>query len=114
MSHETSDHKSQRICVCGCPESQHPRGEVCETADCACLRFKQPSPVDEGWQPIDTAPKDGTPILVFGPYEVAGRVNVVKWYCNSWAVTTDEYGWERVSYATHWQPLPSPPATETP
>jgi hypothetical protein len=76
------------------------------------------------WQPIETAPKDGTAILVYGadpcvyaddygcraPYFVA-------YWDNS---DTDEPIWRYASYdggyygacykPTHWMPLPDPPS----
>lgn len=75
-----------------------------------------------GWMPILTAPKDGTPILAWGFWagEITGpepRVKVIDiahwepggdfqgydWVCE----TGDAYGcWMK---PTHWQPLPEPP-----
>lgn len=65
-----------------------------------------------GWQPIDTAPRDGTPILAYSPvmgtYNTAYQRNephegdrfpcgfagyLGKWFC----------------YPTHWMPVPSRP-----
>lgn len=60
------------------------------------------------WQPIDTAPKDGTLILMADGGSVL---------CGLWS--KDESGWvdgsrdrngELVTWdATHWMPLPAPP-----
>lgn len=61
------------------------------------------------WQPIETAPRDGTPILV----GCVGRgVLIATWYermkCFSEAITgTDLWG---AKTPTHWMPLPPPPA----
>jgi len=82
------------------------------------------------WQPIETAPKDGTPIILFG-----GRVTAGHWEAERWPVSaeyhgsTGEYlgqfetgecieawwysedgGFDSESQPTHWMPLPPPPA----
>jgi hypothetical protein len=101
----------------------------------------QPSAAPEqaqGWQPIDTAPKDGTPILAFGrgtdkcmwpADEKMPETQCVIWW--SWHDTTrdeDAGGglfrkvperalemWKPMGphwfYPTHWMPLPEPPET---
>jgi hypothetical protein len=76
------------------------------------------------WQPIETAPKDGTKILGYGQWagEINGivqepRVYIVQFLKGGtdypgfeWAVDgTDAYAaWCKPS---HWQPLPPPPVT---
>lgn len=63
-------------------------------------------PVGEipAWQPIATAPRDGTEILV---YEIGGMY-FVRWESGTetW-VSTDSGAW--IDDATHWQPLPAAP-----
>jgi len=59
------------------------------------------------WQPIETAPKDGTDILVWWPFwskspEVAAFIDG-EWY--SECVTSDS----TEKPPTHWMPLPAPP-----
>ena len=71
------------------------------------------------WQPIETAPKDGTLIDVWD-----GRIRVadVRWCQESlWSaqdrrslktgfcVNDPEYGWCLLENPTHWMPLPAPP-----
>lgn len=59
------------------------------------------------WQPIETAPKDGTEILVFRQYEYGQTIlphyEVVRWE-GEWL-----YAGEYSIAATHWTPLPPPP-----
>ena len=76
------------------------------------------------WQPIETAPKDGTKILV---YTVHGDVELSDWYSISYPSyelcgVNDETGegiyrkiagnptegWNS-NMPTHWMPLPEPP-----
>lgn len=70
-----------------------------------------------GWQPIDSAPKDGMPILV----SAAGEICVaawtegfkeggwVGWVMGHGAVACED-DWYRVE-PTHWMPLPEPPVS---
>jgi hypothetical protein len=70
------------------------------------------------WQPIDTAPKDGSTFHInSGP--VPGNAccsNVEEPGCGiEWRYNTlRTQGWTNslTSLATHWQPLPTPPAAE--
>lgn len=71
------------------------------------------------WQPIETAPKDGTDILV--TVGTGGRCHVVAWL-DEHGEPSAEYGWWRVddnkhgpyslrgASPTHWMPLPDPPS----
>lgn len=58
------------------------------------------------WKPIETAPKDGTPLLLFGIYP--GDQQPLWWVTGGW-----QNGRFRGDYATppptHWLPLPAPP-----
>lgn len=74
---------------------------------------------DDGWQPIETAPKDGTWIIALadcGNPNFAGH-GVVQWRGDG--RTANAHGWydDRVQMmddATHWMPLPSPPHDQGP
>lgn len=86
----------------------------------------------DGWQPIETALKDGTLILLLVPAsdECEGLLedSTVGRTIGSWAVkTTGEEGWNFAGWdwchdayvegggePTHWQPLPPPPLGDTP
>jgi hypothetical protein len=74
----------------------------------------------EAWQPIETAPKDGSAILVYGPEllrEVNGHCAVVRWQTNEystvpwWTISDGKFGPHdlRGPSPTDWQPLPAPP-----
>lgn len=73
------------------------------------------------WQPIETAPKDGTDILVFQPKFVKynidswqrNRMAVVSWNTTNWTIShvggwecEEEFDWDAL---THWMPLPEAP-----
>ena len=74
------------------------------------------------WQPIETAPKDGTKILVWTHHDVC---EISEWfqatgykykevgrglYAKSIVVANE--GWSS-NTPTHWQPLPDPPEAES-
>ncbi len=63
---------------------------------------------NHGWQPIETAPRDGTEILAWS--EDSGHV--VAWVCRgSWVMfehAIGSYGGIAVEGLTLWQPLPPP------
>lgn len=76
---------------------------------------------ENGWMPIETAPRDGTEIFVWGSIEVsphsrphigAEDIQRVFWFADAsgWAVSsTQAEGW--VPEPTHWQYLPKSPVT---
>lgn len=60
------------------------------------------------WLPIESAPKDGTPILAHG--DKPGEWAVVAWEFSHdcWACAWDNWPLEEFA-AVHWMPLPKPP-----
>ncbi len=64
----------------------------------------------EEWRPIDTAPKDGTPVLLYFPsrYQGKGGISWGCWINNEWLDSVAI----RDNSATHWMPLPPPPSKE--
>lgn len=65
------------------------------------------------WQPIETAPRDGTPLLLFARCKTAtAPVILVGWHI-------PDAGWIEASFTrpvgvvpTHWMPLPTLPARQ--
>lgn len=64
----------------------------------------------EGWQPIETAPKDGTPVVLFYPHRYKGkRGGSISIGCFSGGYWFDTFVLAD-NDCTHWRPLPSPPS----
>lgn len=62
------------------------------------------------WQPIETAPKDGTSILLYTAYGVVEGF----WGWSEWQQTVicSNYDMSSTCFEcqpTHWMPLPNPP-----
>jgi hypothetical protein len=92
-------------------------GEICRAIDQLSALAEK---AELAWQPIETAPRDGTPVLLVSANAAEPSAEVGHW--------SDEDGTFRVGYpddwfrlaghglrswldiATHWQPLPAPPA----
>ena len=64
------------------------------------------------WQPIETAPKGGTIILLYhlqrGQNSELPVVGSGCWGIEGWAHIFNDGSWRNVR-ATHWMPLPEPP-----
>ena len=75
--------------------------------------------LEEAWQPIETAPKDGTRILAWAyreGWQQDGPAQVVSaWHSGRWCImgaTGRDRHWPDVKDScnpTHWMPLPPPP-----
>jgi hypothetical protein len=68
------------------------------------------------WQPIETAPRDGTVVLAFAPTEAVVPFITVGWFeteAERWRMldSCSHMGFRAVQ-PTHWQPLPEPPKVE--
>ncbi len=62
-----------------------------------------------GWRPIESAPKDGRPVLLTAR---GGQIGVCFWSDDRWIYhgltpVIDADWWDA---PTHWRPLPAPPA----
>ncbi|SEB72509.1 hypothetical protein SAMN05216178_2015 [Pseudomonas saponiphila] len=116
LSDDLAEFIAEKARVCG--------GGAYDIWEALCERFGQPA---EQWQPIETAPKDGTEIIL----RKGDRITAGAWieWSNSAAefhATTGVYlgdveyesgadwsswdgGFRRDDWPTHWQPLPIPP-----
>ena len=72
------------------------------------------------WQSIETAPKDGSYLLLWEQYSDAPFVGY--WLRGSWSVSHEhvdaEGGWDGANVVddlsmpiTHWMPIPTPPTS---
>ena len=74
------------------------------------------------WQPIESAPRDGSPFLIWDGRELGVGMILPKSYAGipfasmraAWISDRDEdwniyLGGKEVTDATHWMPLPAPP-----
>lgn len=77
----------------------------------------------DDWRSIETAPKDGTSVLLCDADEPRGAVFVIGYWGRelgypsvsepSWRVRWDESDFGGGYDATHWMPLPLPPRSGT-
>jgi hypothetical protein len=58
------------------------------------------------WQPIETAPKDGTPVLCYARIAHGGVSIVMRWDGEDWY---ESLAFSCLLRPTHWMPLPKPP-----
>jgi hypothetical protein len=58
------------------------------------------------WQPIETAPRDGTSVLLVSGPPVQNRIVLTSW------VGAPHNHWRAEPFGrfTHWMPLPDPPS----
>lgn len=94
-------------------------GEVTLAIDALIAAVRAES--QPAWQSIETAPKDGTVIMLLEPKELSGRTRYGRVSIGRWCVTR-QYAvggyWEDdaftgVSQPTHWMPLLDPPVVGT-
>jgi hypothetical protein len=85
------------------------RGQSMDEAD-RMLRTALSATGAAAWQPIETAPKDGSEILVARPGGEfqSGGVDKDRWQRRAWWKSAGD------NQPTHWQPLPAPPITPEP
>lgn len=61
------------------------------------------------WRDIETAPKDGTRVLLFENFARMKTIGIARWVAaphDVWIAENGSYS----RHATHWMPMPSPPA----
>jgi hypothetical protein len=64
------------------------------------------------WQPISSAPKDGTQVHLFGRSRDSLDIHKPTQHVGSWSFGRWNSG-GLIVRPTHWMPLPDPPKTES-
>lgn len=75
------------------------------------LQKSQAPAVAHGWQPIETAPKDGSLVLTWREHTTRPLITRWDWVYGEWE--NDDSGFH-VHNITHWMPLPSAPGFDVP
>ena len=78
---------------------------------------EKPDNATSAWQPIETAPRDGTKLLAIAFGGAMDQVDLlIAWFREGrWMFDDDmENPYTSPWYPAYWQPLPSPPASPTP
>ncbi len=91
-------------------------GYVLGDVKCADVAAALRSPAD-GWRDIESAPKDGTRILLFATKWSSDPIFTAHWSCFRDSPEKDNWLDDRGSFMdhrepSHWMPIPSPPAEE--
>ncbi len=61
------------------------------------------------WQPISTAPRDGSPIMAYCPKERRRKTRLVRSAAATlWQIVLRDGQTGRFCHPTHWRPVPSP------
>jgi len=87
-------------CHCGSNSSEHRFGEQ----RWLCVHCKR-----QMWMPIETAPKDGTWLLVFGFWYPHGEYSGIALGAYLPAEEMWTFDGDLMCRPTHWMPLPEPP-----
>ena len=102
------------------PISEHARPTTCSgvrTASGGAAAWSAHAPlppVESGWMTMESAPKDGTTIIVFRP-KIKAYGNIPHVGTDYWGSTGTRETWmlsNDYSVPTHWRPLPPPPEKE--
>lgn len=71
---------------------------------------------EQGWRTIESAPRDGTEILVsgnnYGEQDEGRHQTISAWKNGCWVEISQWNEESKLTYLTHWMPLPPPPPIE--
>jgi hypothetical protein len=80
-----------------------------EQAPGPCPYYDTPAENSDAWQPISSAPRDGTTVLLFAPGWDSSKTGWTFGKAN-WQDCPFHHGGDPKYEPTHWMPLPSPPS----
>ena len=106
-------HLSSSWCECTSFRAVVMRHEGGYLRAAACIAAEQAAALVPSWQPIETAPRDGTRVLVWGRHESRGYAEGVSVAVHVPTATPPHDVWAAhgglVHGATNWMPLPEAP-----
>ena len=98
-------------CEGGSTRRQEKAAERAMRARQELLALLAPEPAtsagEREWRPIETVPKDGTPVLVLMPKPLQHSRVHAAWFQGSIGVIGTMFAFDAPSKPTHWMPLPS-------
>ena len=89
-------------------------GQPCAGPSQASRGMEQEDGSVNEWQPIETAPKDRTMVVLIGVTEGNGFTGGRPYRSDPWCGWFSDGEWQRWPHPwppTHWMPLPAPPST---
>lgn len=89
------------------PKDRHARFLVDERDITEAAQALRSQPSVEEWRPIETAPKDGTRVLL-GRFDQSARDTAVGFWSGRGTWDDGDFA-DDMGEFTHWQPLPEPP-----
>lgn len=110
-------------CFCAQKYAEAAMGASLKQGESRCKEGSTPSSPTKQWQPIETAPKDGNPILLYKPTErMVGQYIVIGWWSSDngfgggvWHDSKGSLGYysrtadNQQGYPAYWMPLPNLP-----
>lgn len=101
-----------KLCGTTSEDSFEVEGDIAKEARAILSRLSR---TEGEWRPIETAPKDGSEVIVFCPKN-RPQVFTAAFVCGEWGCSVedrcapkDDFYGDSPKWPTHWMPLPSPP-----
>ena len=99
--------------ICSCANMQKLQKIYTEQQVRELLAAAPKLPQGDGWLPIESAPKDGSLIVVhgnnFNDRALGQHYCIAAWHSGCWMESSEWSAPSELAYLTHWMPLPQPP-----